>query len=289
MALYWDARTINTVVTAVDQKKASVLLTKTWLAIHEDMDVGVIKGTRLNLARTDRERLRKRLELFNMESGLGSVKTRTELAAITGNEKLNRTSVFSDRIKVGVLSGGSLHLKQGRCELPQGVYVECAASDIMLDTHAIVFVENGEVLYSWQPSHKLVQDIGEGALVVYRGHTNAAAMVISLLESAKKAGLECYGFVDYDVPGLKILSDLRHVLTKAVLPNEEGLISLFERRPYLNKSSEVSTQLNRYPNLLNSLPTPLKPSYTTILSHKWSVTQECLIANNIELQICALS
>jgi len=28
-------------------------------------------------------------------------------------------------------------------------------------------------------------------------------MVISLLESAKEAGLECYGFVDYDVPGIE--------------------------------------------------------------------------------------
>jgi len=88
---------------------------------------------------------------------------------------------------------------------------------------------------------------------------------------------------------LKMLSDLRYVLTKAVLPNEAEIISLFSRRPYLNKSSEVSTQLNRYPNLLNSFPTSLTPSYTTILSHKWSVTQECLIANSIELQICALS
>ncbi|MEL0637612.1 hypothetical protein V6259_12665 [Marinomonas sp. TI.3.20] len=135
----------------------------------------------------------------------------------------------------------------------------------------------------------LVDEIGAGALVVYRGHTNAAAMVIRLMESANKAGLECYGFVDYDIPGLKILSDLRHVITKVVLPNEVSLIQLLKEQPYLNKLSEVSKQANRYPNLWSALPSSLKASYSTIVSNKLSITQECLIANNVELNIFSIA
>lgn len=278
----WTKSNINAAKKAVEEHRSTVNLTTFWGALNKDIGIGKASGKKLILSVEDRMYLKQLLDKSNLLApNLLTSETRSDLAKITANEKLNRSAVFANRVRVGVLGGGPIKIRGQVIALPSGVYVEAIISEIDITDRSIVFVENGECMFMWDdPTSDLV-----GSLLVYRGHGKEMNEVHQLLTDARERDLKVVAYYDYDPSGLMMLHSGLKYFTHYLVPADGAIKYILKHLPHLNKTDKAHVQINEHLKASRSLLPEFKMHWDLMASEKIALTQEGLNVNHVEMRV----
>lgn len=272
---------VRIIATAVRNQSPQVKATSAWLMLAQEYGLGEVRGSHIVFSRQDYNIWR---EILVADCGYDPSQTtlagnRTEIAAVTTNEKWSSESELVKRASVTAL-GGELVTRTGRCGIIPQVEYRVDISTLNPDDYdALLVLENYEAflfVHQFQ-----LPDPGH-VLAIYRGHDMSARAVMTLLSRAGKTPV--IGFTDPDPAGLAIVNDTRfftHVVIPAIdsLTGAPSLADRFKNqlaaRPHLKaQCSQRSDAFQRYANW--------------ILDTGFASSQEWLCSHSVPLRLITL-
>lgn len=278
-----DSRTLRALSRAIREARDEVPLNQTWKRIHHSMEVGRPVGKRLFLSPRERQMLREILVKEEghdpFENALPSSQSvsRTEMAAVTNNEKVSRRRVKEDLV---LIRGLSARVPGMEClELAAGGHVGVpwqSVSPHMRDS--VLVVENFETFSRIGDCRLPDSLVKRDPLVVYRGDVQATpAAVVSLLRAWSG---DVIGFGDFDPAGVLYASGLPSV-NRIVMPDipVDELERMSIKGRFYDQHDQWLSLKNRYqehwfPRLLWEMG-----------SRRLAVPQEAMMANGARLDL----
>ncbi|WP_017429336.1 DUF7281 domain-containing protein [Vreelandella jeotgali] len=263
-----------------------------WLALHEEWDVGRLRGGYLHLSLEDREVMRQRaIQLYRADPmTLDLEKDRTALTEETANEKLSRQRAFGRLLRVAVPGHGvtvaTLEPGQGDelfLPTPPGVLLSVEPSQLLLDTAHItrvLVIENAQLVERWWELVPLLPEAWRhNTLIAYRGHRQDLRSLLEWIKSHREhITLGFYG--DFDPHGVRI--GLRSYAP--LMPPEQFWLIGPDDPASIPRQVNKPDTFASHENTLRYLErhTPISSGFRPLIDHirrgRWAVTQEALLA-----------
>ncbi|MGZ5000587.1 MAG: DUF7281 domain-containing protein, partial [Methylomonas sp.] len=137
---------LTVIARAIDSEQELFPLNQTWLAIHQEYNIGLTQAKKLLLTHQDKQELR---ELVNIISGIDLQQVapsqlaglqREQVLTLAVNEKLAGQSVKKNRLAIKSLPGRSLKLNGEHYRLPDNSHCDMALESIVSVEHQSIWV-----------------------------------------------------------------------------------------------------------------------------------------------------
>ncbi|ARP38120.1 DUF7281 domain-containing protein [Vibrio syngnathi] len=221
------------------------------------------------------------LRLFTQESN------RIDASKVSSDEKSAKGGVFEALLSIVPLC--ELHLTSGVISKDIKAIISVPFESLIIDKiDKLVVIENSELLVQ---SSRLMQTLPNewqtGTLLVYRGHGESQKQIKSLLESLRSKTQVGFYF-DYDLSGMKLINTLmRYVDCQAsiITPRftNEQLKRLTSKINYAKQYIEGTQLLTKTYDSDVDFEKVIHQTTQNLLNSELSVTQESLVAHDIEL------
>ncbi|MDH6016541.1 hypothetical protein AB4519_20305 [Vibrio splendidus] len=221
------------------------------------------------------------LRLFTQESN------RIDASKVSSDEKSAKGGVFEALLSIVPLC--ELHLTSGVISKDIKAIISVPFESLIIDKiDKLVVIENSELLVQ---SSRLMQTLPNewqtGTLLVYRGHGESQKQIKSLLESLRSKTQVGFYF-DYDLSGMKLINTLmRYVDCQAsiITPRftNEQLKRLTSKINYAKQYIEGRQLLTKTYESDVDFEKVIHQTTQNLLNSELSVTQESLVAHDIEL------
>lgn len=221
------------------------------------------------------------LRLFTQESN------RIDASKVSSDEKSAKGGVFEALLSIVPLC--ELHLTSGVISKDIKAIISVPFESLIIDKiDKLVVIENSELLVQ---SSRLMQTLPNewqtGTLLVYRGHGESQKQIKSLLESLRSKTQVGFYF-DYDLSGMKLINTLmRYVDCQAsiITPRftNEQLKRLTSKINYAKQYIEGTQLLTKTCDSDVDFEKVIHQTTQNLLNSELSVTQESLVAHDIEL------
>jgi len=218
---------------------------------------------------------------------------RIDATKTTNKEKSAKGGVFEALLSIVAI--GELHLTTGVIPASINAIISTQAENLITDKiERLVVIENSELLVQ---SDRLIATLPEqwqsNTLVVYRGHGESQQQIKTLLQ-ALNPGAQVAFYFDYDFSGMKLINAFMvHVSCPAsiITPNhtdkklkqltrDENFAKQYLDGAHLLTRTEASSK--HYEIVIHQVTQCLK-------NQKLAVTQEALVAHNIQLKSTPLN
>ncbi|MGZ5526479.1 MAG: DUF7281 domain-containing protein [Methylomonas sp.] len=278
---------LTVIARAIDSEQELFPLNQTWLAIHQEYNIGLTQAKKLLLTHQDKQELR---ELVNIISGIDLQQVapsqlaglqREQVLTLAVNEKLAGQSVKKNRLAIKSLPGRSLKLNGEHYRLPDNSHCDMAFENIVSVEHRSIWVVENYRCFDQLGGIKLEESAAlTEPLVVFRGdYVYQADTVLSLV---KKHPLPVWVMGDIDPKGLSIAQSF---------PNFAGLIApdMTVLESYFNDPGKANHELyekqlagcrkalsdTRYPIIENCWK-KIKQHQAGIVQEHWLVVNKTL-------------
>lgn len=221
------------------------------------------------------------LRLFTYESN------RIDASKVSKDEKSAKGGVFEALLSIVPLC--DLHLTSGI--IPKGIkaIISVPFENIVTDKiDKLMVIENSELLVQ---SSRFIETLPEAwkidTLLVYRGHGESQKQIKLLLESLKPKAQVGFYF-DYDFSGMKLINAyMKYVNCQAsiITPSfaNKQLKRLTSKENYAKQYIEGTHLLTKTGDSCRDFETVIHQATLNLRNYELSVTQESLIAHDIEL------
>ena len=201
-------RELSVIQTALQLKKRSMALNKTWQKVHQDYQIGTVHGKELHLTSKELEYLEcciyaKQVKVAP-EQDLNLESDRMDLLNFLKDEKSGGYSVFGDQLVFASVHA-KLPLKQGDVSIGyKGLVPTVHADELIFNKiEKLIIVENGTMLTRLFDWYEQLPEELQDSLFLYRGQGQNARQVFELLAKLPDhTKIAFYG--DFDPFGLNI-------------------------------------------------------------------------------------
>lgn len=201
-------RELSVIQTALQLKKRSMVLNKTWQKVHQNYQIGTIHGKELHLTSQELDYLEccvyaKQVKVAP-EQSLNLESDRMDLLNFLKDEKSGGYSVFGDQLVFASVHA-KLPLKQGDATIGyKGLVSTIHANELCCNKiEKLIIVENGTMLTRLFDWYNQLPEEWRYSLFLYRGQGQNARQVFELLTKlSNHTDVAFYG--DLDPFGLNI-------------------------------------------------------------------------------------
>lgn len=287
-----NKQTLKVIQSALQSDKGLFPLNSTWLALHQQYNIGRTQGTKLEITAQDKAEL---WVLVKQATGIDLEQTAvTEFAnmqrehalAVALDEKLAGQAVKKNRLAVKALPGQSLKINGGDYPLPPYSHVDMALAEFSSTGHrCILAIENYRCFDRLENLHLDLPAHYADPLVLYRGDNSYSGQAVRQL--LEKLGLPVLVMADMDPQGLLIAQSFAHVVG-LVAPDLSELETLLAD-PRIANPSLYAKQLASCSASLDSSPYGLIRSIWQMLkTHQAGIVQEYWLQNAGNLMLHGL-
>lgn len=282
----------------LEKRQREVPASPLWLALHDEWAVGQRRGKKIALSLADRDVMRQQaIAQYGADPlALDFEKGRTEMAQDAGNEKLSRQRAFGRLLRVAVPGGGVTVMSPGAATdggvvipTPPGVLlsVEPDQLSLGLGIRRVLVIENADIMERWWELLPLLPAEWQAdTMMVYRGHRQDARALREWIRT-HEGSIELGFYGDYDPSGVHIgVSEFAPLVSNRfylLAPADNTTIPVMANKPATFSDQEyVLPRLAKHASC--STGTAAGSLVAEVVSGRWAVTQEALLAHRIDLQ-----
>jgi hypothetical protein len=274
------------------QRKSIVKDSKLWREICDEVNVGKLKGKKINFTFDDLSLLESYgdniygspIIAINLDA-----KDRLESSEDTSEDKWSQRGVFEALLPMARGQRLPLPVKDDSSFItPSGVVVSLSADKIdAAKIESLLIIENGTLMTHWNELIPLLPKEYQSSLIVYRGHGQNQNMLRELIGDLSD-DIPVGVFYDFDGAGYDMALNLAETRNISILhPSKWNEIHKLpnEVLKKLNKQGSFLDQAEQLTKRINSTSTPkaIMDMLIYLREHRIAITQEHLIKHKFLL------
>ncbi|MGM0987771.1 MAG: DUF7281 domain-containing protein [Pseudomonadota bacterium] len=278
---------LSTLQRTLQRRPASVTLSPTWKATHEELGVGTPNGRKLLLSDNDLDLLEAEYRRQTNDASLGFdlKQDRVAVSAQLNDEKASQRQVFGGYVRVAA-SDGVIHFskKNGDIHLPTGSYLSLRDVDMLKISayERVLIIENGALMENIEAMMEILPDnYCRDTLYVYRGNDASQNKVFDLIHNMP-AGVALGLFFDYDAAGLSLVqtgfASQYDGPISVIVPRDTQVLGTIGRGDIYMKQFEMMERLRKSFND----KTWVGHHIMNMMKHKKVLMQETMLARKIK-------
>ena len=277
---------------AIKSDKQIFPLNKSWEFLHQQYNIGLKQGDKLNVTRQDKDEL---LDLVKHKTGLDLRHTsvadfvemnREQALSFALDEKMAGQTVKKNRLAIKALAGHSLKINGRIYSLPGYGYLDLAWADITsTEHHCILLIENYRCFDRLEHMHLNLSDHYADPLVLFRGDNYYSENTVrSFLGQFR---LPLLAMADLDPKGLIIAQSFPNIIG-LIAPCLAKLEALFKDKQKANPKLYEKQLAGCQYALSNSPHAFIKRFWEMMKTHQAGIVQEYWLHADCELVMHSL-
>jgi len=274
---------------ALADNKEFYPLNQTWQAIHQDYNIGLTLGNKLQLSAVDKAELSF---LVKQQTGIDLQAQaisdfanlhREQALALAIDEKLAGLAAKRNRLALKATTGKALTINQQQYQLPDSGFLDLALETVFSVEHdCVIVVENFRCFDGFAKINLQLTAAFENPLVLYRGDNQFSEKTMRQLLAQLK--LPVLAMPDIDLQGLVIAQSLPYV-AGLLAPTFNELAQLLADPLIGNRNLYAQQLAGCQQKLANSASPAIQQLWRLLNAQQACIVQEYWLSGEIELKI----